>query len=91
MQKRYIPKQPLSTSAQGRHNVVFSVDFSRDGVHGYTADDVAGIPKAVLAELFRVISIDVDEPVETATAGPGEKRQTAPRKTATRKKAAKKT
>jgi hypothetical protein len=86
MQKRYVPNQQFVTHARGRSCVFSPTRQGRDGTLGYTVDEVEGVPKKILVKLFRVVSVEVDAPVETATAGPGEKRQTAPRKKPAAKK-----
>lgn len=77
MPKRYIPNGPLATDVNGRSRVFTPNRERPDGTIGYDADEVAGIPKAQLKALFRVVDVGT---VEEATAAPGETR------TSTRKK-----
>lgn len=82
MVKRYRSNSAFATTVgKNKFATVFSPDrVDRDGVVGYSADEVKGLPKKLVDEMFTIITVDdAAGPVETASAVPGTKRTTKPK------------
>lgn len=73
MATRYLPPSPFATMVHGVRTV-FNPDYKqKDGTFGYTAEQIAGLPKEI-RDTFRKIEVTGEDIVEQATAAPGEKR-----------------
>ena len=84
MATRYIPTEAFSTTVKGNtYSTVFSPDRQNPaGLIGYSDDEIKGLPAALVKKLFKTVT--VEEPVERATAAPGEKRAVSKPKTKTK-------